>query len=90
MTQIIDSLPDEYKERILCSYKNANNTIAIVRITNVPRWYLERVVFPNQHLLFEAVKEARLEIHTAKIASAISTDTIDCQRLQVSTGEENN
>ena len=89
MTQIVDSLPNEYSERILCSYKNATSTIAIVRITNIPHWYLERVVFPGQHLLFEAVKEAQLEIHTAKMASAIPADTIVCERLQVSMGEEN-
>ena len=87
MTQIVDSLPDEYQERILCSYKNATNTIQIARITNIPHWYLERVVFPGQHLLFEAVKQAQLEIHSAKIASAIPADTIDCQQLQVNTSE---
>ncbi|URD53721.1 DUF1830 domain-containing protein [Chroococcidiopsis sp. CCNUC1] len=90
MTQIVDSLPDEYPERILCNYKNATNTIQIARITNIPHWYLERIVFPGQHLLFEAVKDAQLEIHSAKVASAIPADTIDCQRLQVSMGEENN
>lgn len=90
MTQIVDSLPDEYQERILCNYKNATNTIAIVRITNIPHWYLERVVFPGQHLLFETVKEAQLEIHSAKMASTIPTDTIACEQLQVSAGGENN
>ncbi|MDV2994446.1 MAG: hypothetical protein N4J56_004100 [Chroococcidiopsis sp. SAG 2025] len=71
MTQIVDSLPDEYQERILCHYKNATNTIQIARITNIPHWYLERVVFPAQHLLFEAVPQAQLEIHSAKMKSAI-------------------
>ncbi len=88
MTQIVDSLPDEYQERILCSYKNATNTIQIARITNIPHWYLERIVFPGQYLLFEEVKEAQLEIHAAKMASAIPVDTIVCQQLQVSTNEE--
>jgi len=85
--QIVDSLPDEYQERILCNYKNATNTIQIARITNIPRWYLKRIVFPGQHLLFEAVPQAQLEIHSAKIASAIPADTIVCQQLQVNTNE---
>jgi Domain of unknown function (DUF1830) len=89
MTQIVDSLPDKYQERILCNYRNATNTIAIVRITNIPHWYLERIVFPGQHLLFEAVPDAQLEIHSAKMASAIPADTIICEHLRVDAGEEN-
>jgi hypothetical protein len=90
MTQIVDSLPDEYQKRILCNYKNATSGIQIARITNIPHWYLERVIFPGQHLLFEAIPEAQLEIHSAKIASAIPADTILCEQLQVDAGEENN
>lgn len=89
MTQIVDSLPNEYPERILCNYRNATSSVQIARITNIPHWYLERVVFPGQHLLFEAVPQAQLEIHSAN-ASTIPADTIVCQHLQVSTGEENN
>ncbi|OWY64088.1 hypothetical protein B7486_49250 [cyanobacterium TDX16] len=88
MTQIVDSLPNEYPERILCNYRNATSTIQIARITNIPRWYLERVVFPGQDLLFEALPQAKLEIHTAN-ASTIPADTLCCKRLQVSMGEEN-
>jgi hypothetical protein len=40
-------------------------------------------------LLFEAVKDAQLEIHSAKTVSAIPADTILCQQLQVDAGEEN-
>jgi len=71
MTQIVDSLPSDYQQRILCQYKNATSSIQIARITNIPHWYLERVVFPGQHLLFETVKEAQLEIHSAKMAGTI-------------------
>ncbi|MDV2997870.1 MAG: hypothetical protein N4J56_007575 [Chroococcidiopsis sp. SAG 2025] len=37
MTQIVDSLPDDYQQRILCHYKNATSTIQIARMTNIPR-----------------------------------------------------
>ncbi|MDV2997921.1 MAG: hypothetical protein N4J56_008060 [Chroococcidiopsis sp. SAG 2025] len=56
-------------------------------MTNIPRWYLERVVFPGRYLLFEAVPQAQLEIHSVKRASAIPADIIDCKQLQVSAGE---
>ena len=53
----------------------------VARITNVPDWYFERVVFPGQRLLFESVPSALLEIHTGMMASAILSDTIPCERL---------
>jgi len=55
----------------------------IVRITNIQNWYFERVVFPGQRLMFEAMLEAQLEIHTGMMASAILSDTIPCDRLIV-------
>jgi hypothetical protein len=83
MTQILDLLPSKYNHRIICSYINATNFIQIVRITNITNWYFERVVFPQQYLLFEALPDAQLEIHTNDIATAIVTDKIKCEFLQI-------
>ncbi len=83
MAQIIDPLPSDDAAVILCCYVNVTSKIQIARITNVPNWYFERVVFPGQRLLFEAVSTAKLEIHTGMMASAILSDTIDCQGLAV-------
>lgn len=60
----------------------------IARITNVQNWYFERVVFPGQRLIFEAVSTAQLEIHCGMMASAILSDTIPCDRLKVPAEEE--
>lgn len=87
MSQIIDPLPsddaDDSSGTLLCCYVNATSKIQIARISNVPNWYFERVVFPGQRLLFEAVPTALLEIHTGMMASAILSDTIPCERLSV-------
>lgn len=83
MAQILDSLPSDKSERLLCCYVNATSKIQVARITNVPNWYFERVVFPGQKLLFDAIPEAQLEIHTGMMASAILSDTIPCDRLMV-------
>ena len=55
----------------------------IARISNIPNWYFERVVFPGQHLLFEAPQDGQLEIHTNTMATSVLSDIIFCQRLQV-------
>ncbi len=87
MAQIIDPLPsddaDDASGTLLCCYVNATSKIQIARVSNVPNWYFERVVFPGQRRLFEAVPTALLEIHTGMMASAILSDTIPCERLRV-------
>jgi hypothetical protein len=81
MAQILDPLPPEQSGNILCCYVNATSKIQVARISNIPNWYFERVVFPGQRLVFEASKEAQMEIHTGMMASAILSDTIPCARL---------
>lgn len=83
MAQILDHLPSNQSEPILCCYVNATSKVQVARISNVPNWYFERVVFPGQRLMFEAVPDAQLEIHTGMMASAILSDTIPCERLAV-------
>ncbi|MGG6239594.1 DUF1830 domain-containing protein [Nodosilinea sp. AN01ver1] len=87
MAQILDPLPSDGQSQILCCYVNATSKIQVARITNVPDWYFERVVFPGQRLLFETVPKALLEIHTGMMASAILSDSIPCDRLQVDASE---
>lgn len=84
MAQILDPLPQGQKGTILCCYVNATSQIQVARITNIPNWYFERVVFPGQRLVFEALTQAQLEIHTSMMASAILSDTIPCEQLCIS------
>ncbi len=83
MAQILDPIPSDGQSPILCCYVNATSKMQIARITNVPDWYFERVVFPGQRLLFETHPMALLEIHTGMMASAILSDSIPCERLRV-------
>ncbi len=78
-----EPLASKSDRQILCFYANATIRIQIIRITNIPNWYLERVVFPGQRLVFEAVKEAELEIYTSESAIKIITNIIPCQQLIV-------
>ncbi|RCJ34135.1 hypothetical protein A6770_17555 [Nostoc minutum NIES-26] len=83
MAQILDPLPPEQSGNILCCYVNATSKIQVARISNIPNWYFERVVFPGQRLVFEAPYEAHMEIHTGMMASAILSDKIPCDRLAI-------
>jgi hypothetical protein len=68
---------------IICSYVNTSSKVQVARITNLPGVFFERTVFPGQRILFETQPTAQLEIHTGLMASAILSDTIACDRLQV-------
>ncbi|MBW4466877.1 MAG: DUF1830 domain-containing protein [Pegethrix bostrychoides GSE-TBD4-15B] len=83
MAQIIDPLPTTAEQYVLCCYVNATSKIQVVRISNIPNWYFERVVFPGQRLVFEALPQAQLEVHCGMMASAILADTILCDRLRI-------
>jgi hypothetical protein len=86
MSQVFDPLPtDSSDDLVLCCYVNATSKIQIARITNIPNWYFERVVFPGQRLVFEALPQAQMEIHCGMMASAILADTIPCDRLRIET-----
>lgn len=89
MSQILDPVPSDRPNHILCCYVNATSKIQIARITNISNWYFERVVFPGQRLIFEALPEALLEIHTGMMASAILSDTIPCDRLMIGSTNDN-
>ena len=86
MAQIVSSQPLGRSGKILCSYLNATNQTQVGRVTNIPNWYLERVIFTGERLLFEALPDAQLEIHESMMGSAILSDKISCSCLRVNEG----
>jgi hypothetical protein len=80
---MLNSLPTEYTNRILCYYTNPSKQIQIIRIINIPNWYFERVLFPQQRLLFEAIPHAYLEVYKKRFGVADLAATILCDFLQV-------
>ncbi|BAY50087.1 hypothetical protein SAMD00079811_77160 (plasmid) [Scytonema sp. HK-05] len=76
-------LPPEQSCWIVCGYVNATSHIQILRIANIPNWYFERVIFPEQRFWFEAPPDAQLEIHTSMMVSAILSDKIPCNLLRI-------
>jgi hypothetical protein len=54
-----------------------------IRIDNIPNWQFKRVVFPGQHLLFEAVPKGKLEIYVVERGEEKFARTISCYQLKV-------
>ncbi|MEM9212871.1 MAG: DUF1830 domain-containing protein [Cyanobacteria bacterium P01_F01_bin.150] len=82
MRNAIDPLVQGISGQITCHYVNSTSKLQIVRIENVANWYFERVVFPGQHLVFQALSEAVLEVHTSEMATTILADRIPCTTLR--------
>ena len=64
MMSAFSSLVSESSELILCFYTNCTNKIQILRVNSNQNLSFERIVFPGQRLLFKALPDAQLEIHT--------------------------
>jgi hypothetical protein len=73
------SLNINSSNRFLCSYTNVTRNLEIIRIKNIPNLYLERVIFPGERLMFEAVPEAQLEIQSNQTLSVV----VPCHQLSV-------
>ena len=73
------SLNINSSNRILCCYTNVNRHVEIMRIKNISGLHLERVIFPGERLMFEAVPEAQLEIQSNQTLSVV----VPCHQLSV-------
>ena len=71
------------KSSLLCFYINKTSRIQVVRISNIPSFFWEKVIFPGQRILFEAENEAKLEILQSENATCILADVIPCKRLRM-------
>jgi hypothetical protein len=71
-------------EFILCCYQNPKSSIQVIRSTSfeIPKWHLERVIFPGQRLMFYAPPQAKLEVYNGSLAETLLSDKIPCDRLQ--------
>ncbi len=64
------------KSMILCSYQNLTKKLQIIRTKISTTGLFERVVFPGQHLLFEAEPEGDVEVYYP-----VSSDVIEMKKI---------
>jgi hypothetical protein len=69
--------------KIICYYFNASSELQILKLKNSPQLHYERVVFPPERLLFEALPNSFLEVHRNTFTGTDLVDKVRCQSLQV-------
>ena len=85
MSQIIDAVPSQYPNKILCGHHNISSRLQVMKITNIPHWSFERIVFPGEIRLFEAMPEAILEIYDGNGITTVPCQQISCKTIQLQT-----
>ena len=85
MSQILDALPAQCANKILCCYRNSSDRLQTIKINNVPCWDFERVIFPAETLLFEATPKAILEIYGNDGPAVTLLNQFSCKTLQLQT-----
>ncbi|MCL2931499.1 MAG: DUF1830 domain-containing protein [Trichodesmium sp. MAG_R03] len=83
MTRSLDKLPKEESQKILCFYGNTTCKMQIARISNPENKYWERIVFPGERFLFEAVSETELEIYQTQENGDMKCEYFLCKGLKV-------
>jgi len=68
---------------ILCYYTNQSRLIQQIRLEKNPHSSLDRIVFPGEKFMFEALPEGLLEIYTYTATGLQLLQTIACEQLQV-------
>ncbi|MGL5083765.1 MAG: DUF1830 domain-containing protein [Microcoleaceae cyanobacterium] len=88
MTLVLDRLPQDFANKVMCYYLNQTQKVQVARISNITNWYLERVIFPGEYLLFEAPSDADLEIYQASKDGIELLEQQLCEHLRVEEGNE--
>ena len=69
--------------KMLCYYTNSTRKMQIIRVANSGDLNLEKIVFHQQRILFEATAEGQLEVYTSQAGEKRIAQIIPCQNLQV-------
>ncbi|MBD2112594.1 DUF1830 domain-containing protein [Nodosilinea sp. FACHB-141] len=84
-SKLPNQLRGEVSSSILCYYINDTTDIQIIRVVSEAIYRFERIVFPEERVLFEASLESYLEIHSPSPNGARITRS-ECRTFQVSEG----
>ena len=75
-------LTTQAPSKVLCYYHNSTQKIQIVRLVGNDTHGLEKIVFPQQRILFEAEPEELLEVHLEQNGKSVLEEVFLCQHLE--------
>ena len=72
-----------YEEMMLCYYANHTENLQNIRINHWRSKPFERIVFPQQRILFTAMPKAYLEISTNYAGKGTVSRQVSCETLRI-------
>ena len=72
-----------------CIYQNDTSRMVIIKCIDSRQFYLEKVILPSEVFLFNALKEARLEIWRMSISGQMLHMRADVNNYQMSPSNSN-
>ncbi len=79
MSTVLDSA---LTNPVICCYRNHTPRIQVGKIAHIPGHNLEKVIFPGETFLFEALADTKLAIYIELADKITLFDSIACSRLQ--------
>lgn len=83
MPPITNSTSMQQSPKVLCHYFNSTYKIQLIRLWNGRSYSLERIIFPQQRILFEAKPEETLKVHVKRNGKQLLKTIFICHSLQV-------
>lgn len=83
MPPITNSTSMQQSPKVLCHYFNSTYKIQLIRLWNGRSYSLERIIFPQQRILFEAKPEETLKVHVKRDGKQLLETIFICHSLQV-------
>lgn len=75
------SATTQLSTQALYCYLNSTHTIQIVCLVNSKGILMEKIIFPQQRILFDRIPEGRLEVYVGKNGKKVLQKIIYCQNL---------
>ena len=67
--------------KTLCCYTNPTRKIQLIKVTNGKHQSLEKIIFPQQKILFEAIPEEQLAVYSEQQGEQMLVEIVSCQNL---------
>ncbi len=64
--------------KMLCCYTNSTRNIQLIRVLDSQNCNYEKVVFPQQRILFETILDGRLEVYLEPEGKQVLEPTFAC------------
>lgn len=67
--------------KMLCNYTNSTHKMQLIRVLDNHNCHYEKVIFPQQRILFEAILEGRLEVYIEQEGKPMLQEIFSCHNL---------